>query len=137
MFIIQVDLRRFYRQINICPSSLHLVSFVWKKTHIFCDTVLSKGCQSSAYIAQRFSNTITFILFKFGIYILNYIDDLASAETKETSMCAYLTLREILKKCGVEEAVKKACPSSTLMTFIGILFNTEKNDYRNYRTETE
>ena len=41
-------------------------------------------------------------------------------------MCAYLTLREILKKCGIEEAVKKACPPSTLMTFIGILFNTDK-----------
>ena len=48
--------------------------------------MLSKGCQSSAYIAQRFSNAITFILFKFGIYILNYIDDLASAETKETAV---------------------------------------------------
>ena len=123
--LFKTDLRRFYRQINICPSNLNLVSFVWKK-HIFCDTVLSMGCRSSAYIAQRFSNAITFMLFKVGIYILNYIDDLASAETKEKAFCAFLTLQEILKKCGIEEAVKKACPPSTIMTFIGILFNTEK-----------
>ena len=64
--LFKVDLRRFYRQIYICPSSLNLVSFVWKK-HIFCDTVLSMGCRSSAYLAQRFSNAITFILFKVGI----------------------------------------------------------------------
>ena len=121
--LFKVDLKRFYRQINMCPSSLYLVNFVWKK-HIFCDIVLSMGCRSSAYIAQRFSNAITFILFKFGIYILNYIDDLASAQTKEKALCACLTLREILKKC--KEADKKACPPSTLMTFIGILFNTEK-----------
>ena len=32
--LFKVDLRRFYRQINICSSSLNLVSFVWKKTYI-------------------------------------------------------------------------------------------------------
>ena len=118
------DMRRFYRQINICPSSMHLVSFVWKK-HLFCDTVLSMGCRSSAYIAQRFSNALTFILFKLGIYILNYIDDLASAERAENAHFAFLTLRKVLCQCGVEEAIKKACFPSTKMLFIGVLFNSE------------
>ena len=35
-------------------------------------------------------------------------------------------LRKILNKCGINESVEKGCPSSTIMTFIGVLFNTEK-----------
>ena len=54
---------------------------------------------------------------------LNYLDDLASAEKKELAEFGFTTLRKILCKCGIEELV---CPPSTIMTFIGILFNTEK-----------
>ena len=80
------------------------------------------GCRSSAHIAQRFTNAITFIMFKIGSYILNYIDDLASAEKAEF---AYLSLGAMLNLCGIEEATKKSCPPSIKMTFIGGLFNTE------------
>ena len=103
---------------------MHLVSFVWQK-HLFCDTVLSMGCRSRAYIAQRFSNAIAFILFKLGIYILNYIDDLASAEQVENAHFAFLTLQKVLFQCGIEEGIKKAYAPATKMSFVGVLFNTE------------
>ena len=38
------------------------------------------GSRSSAYCCQKFTNAISFILFKIGIYVLNYLDDLASAK---------------------------------------------------------
>ena len=119
------DLRKAYRQIKICPSQYHLVSYVWKK-HIFCDTVLSMGTKSSAYCCQRVTNAISFIMFQIGIYILNYLDDLASAETAENAYFSFNTLRTILRKCGIEEAQNKACLPSTNMFFVGILFNTVK-----------
>ena len=31
----------------------------------------------------------------------------------------------MLQKCGIEESVNKACPPSTIMPFLGVLFNTE------------
>ena len=65
-------------------------------------------------------------MFQIGIFILNYLDDLASAETVEKASFSFNTLRTILKKCGIEEAQNKACPPSTVMVFIGILFNTVK-----------
>ena len=83
------------------------------------------GCRSSTYIAQRFSNAITFILFKLGIYVLNYIDDLASAERAENALFAFLTLRKVFYQCGIEKAVKKACVPTTKMSFVGVLFNSE------------
>ena len=84
----KLDLTRAFRQIQIDPGDINLVSFVWKK-HIFCDSVLSMGCRSAAYCCQRLTNAISFIMF-------------------------------------IEKAKKKSCPPSTVMTFIGILFNTEK-----------
>ena len=84
------------------------------------------GTKSSAYCCQRVTNAISFIMFQIGIYILNYLDDLASAETAENAYFSFNTLRTILRKCGIEEAQNKACPPSTNMVFVGILFNTVK-----------
>lgn len=117
------DLRRAYRQISIDPSDYHLVSYVWGK-HIFCDTVLSMGLKSAARICQRVSNAISFIMFQFGVAILNYLDDLAGAEKRENANFAYNCLEMVLQKCGLEEAPDKASPPSEIMIFLGILFNT-------------
>ena len=119
----KTDLRRAYRQLSYCSSSYNLVAFVWKK-HIFCDTVLSMGSRSSAYCCQKFTNAISFIMYKLGIHILNYLDDLAS-ETKQNAYFAYNTMQVMLEKCGIEEAKNKACPPSTSMIFVGVLFNTQ------------
>ena len=121
----KIDLRKAFRQIKICPSQYNLVPYIWKK-HIFCDTVLSMGEKSSAYCCQRVTNAISFIMFQIGVCILNYLDDLASADTVEKASFSFNTLRAILNKCGIEEAKNKACPPSTVMIFIGILFNTVK-----------
>ena len=83
------------------------------------------GSRSSAYCCQKFTNAISFILFKIGIYVLNYLDDLASAENGEKAIFAIKTVEAVLQKCGIEEAKNKACPPSTSMTFVGVLFNTE------------
>ena len=77
------------------------------------------------FCVSAFQIAISFILFKIGIYILNYLDDLASAEKPEHAEVAYKTLQSVLRKCGIEEAKNKACPPSTIMAFIGVLFNTE------------
>ena len=55
------DLRLAFRQIPICPSNYNLVAFTWKK-HIFCDTVLSMGCRSSAYLSQRVKNAVALVV---------------------------------------------------------------------------
>ena len=56
--------------------------------------------------------------------MLNYLDDFASTETQNKAEFVYQTLGAILEKCGIEEAKDKSCPPSTIMTFVGVLFNT-------------
>jgi hypothetical protein len=117
------DLSRAYRQISICPSNYNLVAYVWQK-HVFCDTVLTMGCRSSAQICQRVTNAIAYMMFRMGIPILNYLDDLAGAENSKDAWFAYNTLAVLLQKCGIEESIKKSNPPSQIMTFLGILFNS-------------
>lgn len=118
------DLSRAYRQIPICPSSYNLVAFKWKG-HLFCDTVLSMGLRSAAHICQRVTNAIAFIMLSFGICLLNYLDDLAGAEIHENAEFAYKTLSYVLQKSGIQEASNKSSPPATVMTFLGVLFNSE------------
>ena len=84
------DLRRAFRQIPVDVRDINLVSYIWKK-HIYCDSVLSMGCRSAALCCQRLTNAIVFIMFKIGICILNYLDDLASAETADKAYFSYNT----------------------------------------------
>ena len=122
--LFKLDMRRAFRQIPLYPSSYSLVAYVWKK-HIFFDTVLSMGSRSSSFCCQSLTNALVFMMFKIGIAVLNYLDDLASAEKKELAEFSFLMLRSMLQKCGIEESVNKACSPSTIMPFLGVLFNTE------------
>ena len=36
----KIDLRKAFRQINICPGDYNLVSFIWKKTHILWYSII-------------------------------------------------------------------------------------------------
>ncbi|CAC5409964.1 unnamed protein product [Mytilus coruscus] len=60
-----------------------------------------------------------------GVDILNFLDDLAGWDIPSSNDDAYAKLGLILQKCGVEESIEKACPPSTKMIFIGILFDSE------------
>ena len=80
----KADLRRAFRQLSLCPSSYNVCVFVLNK-HIFCNCVLPMGAKSSGFLSQRFTNAISFILFKIEICILNYLNELASTETSQNA----------------------------------------------------
>ncbi|XP_053372607.1 uncharacterized protein LOC128546268 isoform X1 [Mercenaria mercenaria] len=120
----KLDLSRAYRQISICPSNYNLVAFSWKG-HIFCDTVLSMGLRSAAQICQRVTNAFANMMWNFGVAVLNYLDDFAGAENKVIAPFAFSLLRSLLVKSGIDEAMEKACSPSTLMIFLGVLFDSE------------
>ena len=83
------------------------------------------GMRSSSQICQRVTNAISFIMFQLGVQILNYLDDLAGAETKDRASFAYSCLGAVLQKCGFQESEDKTVPPSKIMVFLGVLFNTK------------
>lgn len=66
------------------------------------------GLRSSAQMCQRITTSITFMYFKLGYMMVNYLGDFGGAETKENAWKAYETLGELLMSCGLEESVDKA-----------------------------
>ena len=59
------------------------------------------GSRSSSFCCQSLTNAIVFMMFKIGILVLNYLDDLASAENRELAEFSFLTLRTIMRKGGM------------------------------------
>lgn len=124
-WLFKKDLRKAYRQIFIDPGEYHKVGYKFQN-HLYFDSVLSMGLRSSAQICQRVTNAITYMMFKIGVSILNYLDDLAGAEKKDRVDIAYQLLESILAKLGISESTDKACPPATRMLFVGVLFDTVK-----------
>ena len=117
------DLTKAYRQIFIDVGSVHLVGYIINDVMMF-DLTLSMGLKISAYVCQRITNSLIFIYRKEGYEGINYLDDLGAAERARLAQQAFEVLGRILTEIGIWEAESKACPPSTIMTFLGLLLNT-------------
>jgi hypothetical protein len=123
--VFKKDLKRAYRQIPIDPGDLHLFGFQWGDK-LFTDRALPMGLRSSAQICQRITTAVSFISYKMGYMVVNYLDDLGGAETLNKACDAYDTLGGLLAKCGLEESVQKGVAPTTRMEVLGITVDTVK-----------
>ncbi|CAC5380591.1 unnamed protein product [Mytilus coruscus] len=127
--IFKRDLKRAYRQIPIDPGDINFVGFHWKN-HIFVNRVLSMGLRSSAHICQRVTSSVVYMMKQSGYLLLNYLDDFAGAEKSEDANFVFDLLGRLLDSCGLEESVEKASSPSTVMTFLGVEFNTSSLQFQ-------
>ena len=57
--------------------------------------------------------------------IVNYSDDFAGCESSlDKAMASFTILGNLMESLGLVESVDKACPPSTKMVFLGVLFDT-------------
>ena len=117
------DLRRAYRQIPVDPGDLQFLVYKWKGA-LYVDCALVMGLRSAALNCQRLTNAVSHILKKKGVDVVNYLDDIAGAESWNKADRAFRLLGVILQQCGIEESVAKACAPNTKMVFLGILVDT-------------
>ncbi len=117
------DLKRAYRQIPVDPGDINMLGFQWQG-HLYFDRVLTMGLRSAAFICQRVTNAVNFILQNHDVSVVNYLDDFGGADTPDSAHSSYKKLGEVLQECGLKEAEEKACPPCTRMLFLGILFDT-------------
>lgn len=122
--LFKCDLKRAYRQIPIDPGDASLVGYSFNG-NIYFDKVLTFGLRSAAFLCQRLTSAVKHICQMLSIFIVNYLDDLAGAECKDSAWRTYRELGKVLEFCGLEQSVEKACEPSTKMVFIGILFDSE------------
>ncbi len=91
---------------------------------MYFDTTLPMGLRSSPFLCQRVTKAFRYLCQKECFDIINYLDDLSSAEIWEKVEEEYSCFGLILSDCGVDEAKEKACTPNWLMIFLSILFNT-------------
>ncbi len=93
---------------------------------MYVDRVLPMGLTSDALICQRLTNAVSFIYNKWGWFVVNYLDDFGGAEVWNKAQEAFDALSNVIETCRLEESMAKACPPSSNMVFLGILFHTER-----------
>ena len=104
---------------------MHLVGFQWGDK-LFTDRVLPMGLRPSAQICQIITTAVSFIHYKMGYMVVNYLDELGGAETVNKACDAYDALGGLLTKCGLEESVQKGVAPTARMEFLGITVDTVK-----------
>ena len=117
------DLRRAYRQIPVDPGDIHLLGYHWRD-QVYVDRTLPMGLRSAAYICQRVTNIVTYILGQKGVRVVNYLDDIAGCENWDCAQAGFDQMGEVLEQMGLQEASNKATAPSCRMTFLGVLFDT-------------
>ena len=131
----KIDLSRYFRQIPLDPGDYPLIGYVING-EIYFDKVMPMGMRSAPYIAQRITNAISFIHRILGFFLLNYVDDFVAAEIWDRIWEAYNALTKLLHDLRVETSKEKIVPPTTRLEFLGITFDSEKNDYGNIPRKT-
>ena len=76
------------------------------------------GLRSTAMACQRVPNAVCFMLSPVGCNVLSYLDEFMGAFDD------YALTGSLLQALGLHKSSHKACPPSTCVTCLGVLFDT-------------
>ena len=80
-------------------------------------------CNSSAYICQWVTSAIAHIYNSWVTLCSNYLDDFIGVAPPDKAEWDFHKLCWLLQDIGVWESEHKACPLSSLIVVLGIMFN--------------
>ena len=121
--LFKIDLSRGHCQIYLDLSNINLLGYVFNGKFYF-DCTWSMESRLSAKCCQRVTSAIVFIHAKRGYFVINYLDDLGSAEPAEVAEKAFTHLRWVLQQAGLKEASHKTVFPTTCMVFLGVEVNS-------------
>ncbi len=73
------ELSRAFRQLPVVPGCYNLLGWTWQAIKYF-DKALIMGMNISPYLCQWITDAIKFIVDRSGFKVVNYLNDLATAE---------------------------------------------------------
>ena len=117
------DLKRAKRQLPVDLYDYPLLGYSWCD-QLYFDVHLPMGLRSAAMACQRVTNAVCFMLSKSGCAVLSYLDDFKGISAPSTAFEHYRLCGSLLDALGLQESSHKACPPSTQMTCLGVLFDT-------------
>ena len=100
------------------------MAFLWHGK-LYFDTVFPFGLRPAGMACQRATNAVVYIYFNKHRYLcINYIDDFGGAASLEEAEDAFQKLKILLFELGLEDSPDKGCPPSSMMIFLGLLYDT-------------
>ena len=126
-FMIKIDVESAYRCIPVRPADWPLLGLQWEGKFYF-DIVMQFGITSATAIFEWYSSAAQYIVERTCAipYMVHYVDDfmillhdLAVAKAKLTHVLA------VFAELGIPVSLNKLEGPTTIMVFLGIVFDTE------------
>ncbi len=102
------DLSRAFRQLSVNPGCYNLLCWTWRAMKYF-DKSLIIGMNISPYLCQWVTDAITFIVEWSVFQVVNYVDDLATAQVWDLANDADACLAMTIRECGFEKKEINIC----------------------------
>ena len=132
------DLSRFFLQLPMDPVDFNKVGMIWRGL-FFIFVGLAFGLVHSGLNGQRITDAVAWILANLGLETVeeelykavNYVDDFGGVErTLARAQAAFKALGALLADLGLDESKDKAEQPTTLITFLGVEFDSVAMEMR-------
>ena len=124
----KVDIQSAYRTIPVHPDDRVLLGMVWND-QLFIDTALPFGLHSAPKIFTAVADAAAWAVKReIQASLIHYLDDFLIVAPSQTRGCqeALHTLLQIFEGLGIPVAVDKLEGPSPVITFLGIVLDSEK-----------
>jgi hypothetical protein len=122
--IFKIDLVRAFRQIPLDPLDVAYLGIHWQGSTYF-DTAVPFGWRHGSAACQRITDAIRFILQKYGIITVNYIDDFMCIVPVHDALRAFQLVSFITTEVGLVTSHEKTVYPSHITTCLGIIIDTK------------
>lgn len=122
----KIDIESAYRCIPVRPADWPLLGLHWKNEYFF-DIVMQFGITSATAIFEWYSSAAEYIASRTCAisHIVHYVDDfMFFMHGLKAAKLALQSLLALFAELGIPVSLKKLEGPLTLMTFLGILFDT-------------
>ena len=120
----KVDLSRAYRQLRTDPLDWPFLMLQWDDQH-YLDISIPFGLRHGASACQRTTEAVSAIAKEeAGANTAPYIDDTIGAALPQDAWLQYHHLLDLMSQLGLDAAQDKCEGPTTLITWIGVLFDT-------------
>jgi hypothetical protein len=123
VYLFKIDLARAFRQIPLDPLDAAYLGIYWAG-NTYVDTALSFGWRHGSAACQRITDAIRFILRRYGIITVNYIDDFIGIVPIDDAQRPFKLTAHILNEIGLVTSDDKMIYPTYLTTCLGISINT-------------
>ena len=131
--IAKLDVQSAFRICPVHPSDWHLLGFSFRD-YYFVDLCLPFGLRSSVNRFTQLSNTLSWILQNnYAVkHISHYLDDFFLAGPSSSDICKknMQITKSLFDRLGVPLAPEKIVGPTTVLTYLGIVIDTELMELR-------